>query len=319
MTVITLAVMFFLSVYSFHSYRTRGRFVDRSSEVETLRAAKDALEAKVGTFASALGSLEETIHRLSLLASDQSTLSAEIRVQLGLPRDAADEEVQPRLAAAVTWAEHSGLGGSGLESRENSSRNVLRSLNQELERLMALAAQAELNLTAINESMSGTGSILAATPSILPVNSAISSRFGYRLSPFPGRSSDFHRGLDIPAPIGTLVRAPADGTVLAIGQSGGYGLLMTIDHGYGLVTRYGHLDSALVEAGQTVHRGQSVARSGNSGRTTGPHLHYEVLLGGVPANPLEILAAVSPTLFKDVKFEGAGGRGGQHYGGAVGP
>jgi len=178
---------------------------------------------------------------------------------------------------------------------------------------MAQADRAELDLIIANESLSGTGSILAATPTILPLNLPnISSLYGLRQSPFGGRSSEFHRGIDIPAPPGTLVRAPADGTVLASGHSGGgYGLLITIDHGYGLVTRYGHLESVLAEAGQTVLRGQPVARSGNSGRSTGPHLHYEILLGGVPADPLELLAAVSPLLAQEVKIldEASGARG----------
>jgi murein DD-endopeptidase MepM/ murein hydrolase activator NlpD len=109
--------------------------------------------------------------------------------------------------------------------------------------------------------------------------------------------------------------------VLAVGNSGdGYGLLMTIDHGYGLVTRYGHLSGALVEAGQTVHRGEPVARVGNSGRSTGPHLHYEVLLGGVPADPLEILAAVAPAIFQEIKHvDDLAGGAPPYTGGASGP
>gem|GEM_PF-1480647 len=316
-TVMALAALIFLSFYSFHSYWTRGRFVDRSREVATLKAANTDLEAQAGTFASALGALEERILRLSELGAERSALTAEIRIQLGLPQEATDDEVLPRLAAAAVWAESSGLGGP--KNRGSGSRDMIRGLNQELERLMALADRAELDMTTINESLSGGASILAATPTILPISSSISSRFGRRLSPFAEPSSDFHRGLDIPAPPGTPVRAPADGTVLASGHFGGYGLLMTIDHGYGLITRYGHLDSVLIEVGQTVHRGQTVALSGNSGRTTGPHLHYEVLLGGVPADPLEILAAVRPALFREVKLEGTGGRDAYPVGGMGGP
>ena len=142
------------------------------------------------------------------------------------------------------------------------------------------------------------------------------------MAPLGGRSLEFHHGIDIPAPTGTLIRAPADGTVLASGESvGGYGLLMTIDHGYGMVTRYGHLDSVLVEAGQTVHRGQPIARSGNSGRSTGPHLHYEILLGGLPIDPLEFLFTVSPSLVQEVRImdEDSGALPSGAIGGTAGP
>jgi murein DD-endopeptidase MepM/ murein hydrolase activator NlpD len=306
---LALAVLALLSGYAFYSYRGKGSFVDRSREVQTLKAANSALEAKVAAFASSLGALEGKLRRLGELADERAVLTDEIRVQLGLSRETPDEEVMPRLAAAVSWADRPGLGG-GPDDAESGSRHMIRNLNLELERLMALAEQTESELIVANEGLSGTGSILAATPTILPLNQPISSRFGFRQSPFNRRSVDIHRGLDIPAATGTLIRAPADGTVLASGYSGGYGLMMTIDHGYGLVTRYGHLDSVLVEPGQTLHRGQPVARSGNSGRTTGAHLHYEVLLGGVPTDPLDILAVASPSLFQEVKIlEGTGAIG----------
>jgi murein DD-endopeptidase MepM/ murein hydrolase activator NlpD len=289
--------------------------------VETLRAAKAALEAQSGAFSSVLGALEEKLHNLNGLRSERSALTAEIRVQLGLPLETPDDEVLPRLAAAVAWAAPLGVGGDP-ESPESGSRNVIRNMNLDLERLLTLADRTESDLALINEALAGSGSILAATPAVMPLGQApISSRFGPRLSPFGGRSADYHRGLDIPAPIGTEVRAPADGTVLAVGNAGdGYGLLMTIDHGYGLVTRYAHLSGTLVEAGQTVHRGEPVARVGNSGRSTGPHLHYEVLLGGVPANPMEILAAVAPAIFQEIKHvNDFAGRALQYTGGASEP
>jgi murein DD-endopeptidase MepM/ murein hydrolase activator NlpD len=320
LVVLTLAAMIFLVGYSFYSYRVKDRFVDRSGEMETLKAANAALEAQTAAFSSSLSALDGKLRRLGELTAVRSNLTDEIRIQLGLPRETPEDEVLPRLAAAVAWADRPGISGS-LEDPESGSRYLIRNLNLDLERLMALADQAEMDLILINESLSGTGSILAATPTILPLNQPhISSRFGLRQSPFGGRSSDFHRGIDVPTSTGTLVRAPADGTVLASGySSGGYGLLMTIDHGYGLVTRYGHLESVLVEAGQTVLRGQPVAKSGNSGRSTGPHLHYEVLLGGVPTDPLELLATVSPALAREVKIlEDANARGALPSG-AAGP
>ncbi|MDR2934738.1 MAG: M23 family metallopeptidase [Candidatus Adiutrix sp.] len=315
---LALATQAILMGYAYYSYRVNGGFIDRSGRMEALIATNSALEAQAATFVSALNSLEDKLYRLGNLETARSTLTDEIRVQLGLPLEVSDSEVLPRLAAAVSW---SAPPGGASEEQEGGSRYLIRNLNLDLERLMALADQTERRLNLINDGLSGTGSILAATPTILPLNNPISSRFGLRQSPFGSRRSiDFHRGLDIPAPPGTTIHAPADGTVLACGNSGnGYGLMMTIDHGYGLVTRYGHLERILVEPGQTILRGQPVAKSGNTGRSTGPHLHYEILLGGVAADPLELLAAVSPTLSRGVKLlDAADFRGNLPYGAAVG-
>ena len=319
---LTLIFIVFLSGYAIYSYRMKDRIMGRPGELESLRAANAALESQAVPLSSRLIVLEGKLRRLDELAAIRAALTDEIRLQLGLPPEALDDEVLPRLAAAVAWADNPDLGG-GPEDMENSSRYLIRKLNSDLERLMALADRTEQNMMTINESLSGTGSILAATPTILPLNRPISSRFGHRLAPLGHRVTEFHRGIDIPTSMGTLIRAPADGTVLACGESAsGYGLLMTIDHGYGLVTRYGHLDSVLVEAGQTVHRGQTVAKSGNSGRSTGPHLHYEILLGGLPTDPLELLATVSPALFQEIRIldEGSahGGLGALPPGGTAG-
>jgi len=128
-------------------------------------------------------------------------------------------------------------------------------------------------------------SVLAATPSIWPVRGWVTSSFGMRISPFTGRSQ-FHHGLDISTRTGSNIRAPADGVVTFVGRSGGYGKILVINHGNGLVTRYGHLRSFAVKIGQKVKRDQVIAYVGNSGRSTGPHLHYEVMLAGVPTNPM---------------------------------
>ena len=125
------------------------------------------------------------------------------------------------------------------------------------------------------------------------VNGRMTSGFGYRASPF-GRGSDMHQGLDLAGPVGTAVYAPAGGVVLTADWSGnGYGLMITVDHGFGLVTRYAHLSEVLVEAGQTIKRGDYIAKVGNTGRSTGPHLHFETILGGVPVDPMVFIKSNS--------------------------
>ena len=126
--------------------------------------------------------------------------------------------------------------------------------------------------------------LLAHTPAIRPVDGWITSTFGYRVSPFTGKK-EFHKGWDIANRKGTEIMATADGVVSFMGSKGNLGNVVVIDHGHGITTRYAHLDEGVCKPGDRVKRGQVVARMGNSGRSTGPHLHYEVRLNGVPVNP----------------------------------
>jgi len=130
--------------------------------------------------------------------------------------------------------------------------------------------------------------LLASTPSIWPLRGYLSAGFGNRPDPFTGQR-DFHPGLDISVPIGSKVHAPADGVVVSCGQQKGYGNAMVIDHGFGVVTRYGHMDGFNVRPGQRVKRGDVVGFSGNTGRSTAPHLHYEVWVNDQARNPIEYI------------------------------
>jgi murein DD-endopeptidase MepM/ murein hydrolase activator NlpD len=127
-------------------------------------------------------------------------------------------------------------------------------------------------------------------PSLWPVIGRLMDGFGRRTDPFSGEGS-FHKGVDITAPTGTAVRNTADGVVVQAEMvPGGYGRLVIIDHGGGFQTYYAHLSKILVHAGQELHRGEVIGLVGTSGRTTAPHLHYEVHVGGAPMNPYKYLA-----------------------------
>jgi murein DD-endopeptidase MepM/ murein hydrolase activator NlpD len=125
-------------------------------------------------------------------------------------------------------------------------------------------------------------------PSMWPVNGRLLSRFGDRQDPFSGEGA-FHTGVDISAITGTQVHAAADGIVYTAEYEGGYGKMVVVDHGNGIRTRYAHLSAFEVVAGQEVRRGQVIALSGNTGRTTSPHLHFEVRMGGNAVNPYPYL------------------------------
>jgi len=127
-----------------------------------------------------------------------------------------------------------------------------------------------------------------SAPNLWPVEGPITGSFGERIDPFNGEGA-FHSGVDISASVGQAVIAPADGIVVFADFSGGYGRAIILDHGHGITTRYGHLASFAVASGQYVHRGDTIGYVGLSGRSTGPHLHYEVRINDTPVNPHKYL------------------------------
>lgn len=127
------------------------------------------------------------------------------------------------------------------------------------------------------------------TPSIYPLLGKINNEFGWRRNPFGASSYERHAGMDIDGERGDAVIAPANGVIVKIGWSGGYGNMIEIDHGNGVTTRYGHLSGIEVETGAQIVRGQEIGKVGSTGRSTGPHLHYEVRVGGEAVNPRRFL------------------------------
>ena len=129
---------------------------------------------------------------------------------------------------------------------------------------------------------------LVSMPSVWPAKGWLTSRFGPRISPFTARRQK-HAGIDIAARLGTPITSPARGRVSSIGSRGPLGNSLTLDHGFGVKTFYGHTDEIFVKVGDTVDRGQRIAAIGNSGRSTGPHLHYGVHINGKPRDPLNYI------------------------------
>lgn len=165
----------------------------------------------------------------------------------------------------------------------NSGRDY-RSLAIRIENSIKESQLREQSVLDLWETLSERQSLLNSTPNIRPAKGWFTSRFGYRISPFTGRAA-LHAGLDIAAAPGSPVFATADGVVTFAGYDEGYGKLVTIDHGYGVTTRYGHNAQLYVQVGQRVSRWDVIAAVGNTGRSTGPHCHYEVRVNGVPRDP----------------------------------
>ena len=162
--------------------------------------------------------------------------------------------------------------------------NMVERLSNGLDHLGKQAKIQSISFQELDNFFKNQKSLLSSTPSIWPTRGWVTSGFGFRKSPFTGLREK-HEGWDIAARNGAPVRTTADGVVVVEGREYGYGNLVEIDHGYGLVTRYGHNSKHFVKVGDRVKRGQVVVLVGNTGRSTGPHLHYEVLLNGVPVNP----------------------------------
>jgi len=168
-------------------------------------------------------------------------------------------------------------------------------VSSSLDRLYTLRSAALSGATSVGISLGLTHNVTAAdwvransAPNLWPVEGPVTGSFGERIDPFNGEGA-FHSGLDIGAVFGQPIVAPADGVVDFADFMGGYGRAIILDHGHGITTRYGHLKSFAIFPGQHVHRGDTIGYVGDSGRSTGPHLHYEVRINDIPVNPHKYL------------------------------
>ncbi len=190
-----------------------------------------------------------------------------------------------------------GLGGPGTEDPSKGYLPLLRQellarkMNSFLKQLGNDAYLEEVRQQELLQVLRKNSEILASTPSVWPTEGWISSPFGGRSSPFSTRSarSEFHKGIDINTRSGTPIQAPAKGLVVFAGYDGGYGNCVVISHGNGITTRYGHMQKFVVRKGDTLTRGDLVGYVGSTGRSTGSHLHYEVMLNGVCVNPMRYI------------------------------
>jgi murein DD-endopeptidase MepM/ murein hydrolase activator NlpD len=200
-------------------------------------------------------------------------------------RNAVTELQDPdrKLAVGPVGAVPSGVGGPPPASQESSV-----TLPDRLEALEREATRQESSLGELQEYFDDQRSLLASTPSLWPARGWVTSDFGSRLDPYTAERV-MHRGMDIATPHGHPIVSPSDGTVVFAGTENGYGKVLVLDHGYGVKTRYAHVSEFFVKTGDRVRRGGKIAAVGSTGRSTGPHLHYEVRVNGLPANPRKFI------------------------------
>ena len=200
----------------------------------------------------------------------------------------AQNDAKVRVMAKLSAPKGDSMAGVGGPARED---DVSREFNEIQKRIDEVRRQIDLRRESQEEIqgiLNDQRSLLAAKPLGWPVKGWLTSSFGMRRDPFNGRRK-MHEGLDIAARTGTPVIATADGIVSSVKTQPGYGKVVTIDHGYGYRTIYGHNSKYHVKVGQRVRRGDRIASVGNTGRSTGSHVHYEVRLNGVPVNPHKYL------------------------------
>ncbi|HUL22559.1 MAG TPA: M23 family metallopeptidase [Thermodesulfobacteriota bacterium] len=262
-----LAFCLLLTIFFFCDYiqvRKRG------FELAQLRSETEEQRTKIHFFSSKIEDLEKQLARLK-------DFDKKIRIIANLEKG----------GETTSFVGMGGPSPSDVREKLRAERDeagLVQQMRTDVERLKSEAVSREESLSELEKLLLTKKDMLTHTPSIWPVHGWVTSGFGFRTNPFTGLSQ-MHEGLDISNREGTPVIAPADGIVSATGKDFSYGNVVVISHGFGITTRHNHLSKILVGAGQKVKRGDKIAEVGSTGKSTGPHLHYEVRINGIPVNP----------------------------------
>jgi murein DD-endopeptidase MepM/ murein hydrolase activator NlpD len=257
-------------------------------DVSTLYASHQSLEAENASYRTATESLVGEIDSLQTAIKDLGTKAA-LDPALARAMDRLPALVKARAMGGGTTAPRA----VGNADDYATTLSALATPEDTFGLLRTLLGGLQSRLLDVKKSVDRRNALATATPSLWPIKGWITSTMGYRQDPITG-AADFHPGLDIAGDRGEPVYATAAGTVKDIGYRNGYGNLVMLDHGFGLQTRYGHLLSYSVKAGDHVKRGDVIGRVGATGRATGYHLHYEILANGRLLNPLQLLTQQRP-------------------------
>lgn len=246
----------------------------KTIEINRLRQENESQKSQIHFFSSKIEDLERQLSKLKdfdkrirIIANLEKTEETSSFVGMGGP---SPSDIRERLRI------------------DNDEEALIQQMRSDIERLQSEAISRETSFSELEKVLETKRNILAHTPSIWPTKGWITSGFGYRTNPFTGLTQ-MHEGIDISNRIGTPVFSPANGIVSEVRDERVLGKTLLISHGFGMTTRYGHLNKVFVKPGQRVKRGEKIAEVGVSGKTTGPHLHYEVRLNGIPVNPLKYI------------------------------
>jgi murein DD-endopeptidase MepM/ murein hydrolase activator NlpD len=249
--------------------------------IDDLQAANDLLSTENSSYRTATGTLTTQIQSLENVINDlgqrASIDPAALRAIQKLP-----DVVKARAAGG-------GMTNAPVADMFSPSLSSLSSPEDTFGILRDLLSALESRLRFVRHDVEAREALAAAVPSIWPTHGWLTGSFGNRADPFDGSSKEFHPGIDISTEKGQPVYATAAGVVDSAAFSGDYGNMVVLRHGFGLATRYGHLQRFAVKQGQAVRRGDVIGYVGSTGRSTGNHLHYEILANGALLNPLKLL------------------------------
>jgi murein DD-endopeptidase MepM/ murein hydrolase activator NlpD len=258
--------------------RMREEAARQHAELETLRG-------QVSGIAQQFEEIRELERKVRVIANLPASVREARTPQGGQggagDTDGLDNASLPATPSALPAEHHDELENGAAEDRLSAA---LDRIERRARKLGSLLPEQRASLAALVEGLEDRRDQLAATPSIWPTNGFVTSGYGFRTSPFTGRKQ-FHAGIDIAADFGTRIVAPASGRVVFAGRRGAFGRVVEIDHGFGVRTIFGHTEDIYVRVGQRVERGTPIAAVGSTGRSTGPHLHYQVQAKGRTVNP----------------------------------
>ena len=200
-------------------------------------------------------------------------------------RTVEDRTRKLAIIAGITTLDESSQGGTGGARNDETPANPYR---DDVDKMAFRSHNLNKDLSLLEQKFTAQSRLLSSTPSIAPVRGILTDGFGGRSDPFTGEAGQ-HNAIDISSAVGQPVRSPADGIVVKAEWANGYGNVIYVSHGYGYSTRYGHLKGFAVRPGTRVKRGDVIGYVGSTGRSTGPHLHYEVRMNNNPVNPLEYI------------------------------
>jgi murein DD-endopeptidase MepM/ murein hydrolase activator NlpD len=277
----------------------------QAMENKRLRSENAQLNRQFQVVESKVSSLENSLERVKIfttklkLITNVDSQDRVMKLTMGVKPVAGQqvEEYEPmdqRPSADSLAKEDSAMADSKPVSEQKNeivvqpSERDYVSLVVRIDKAVKETQLKEQSVIELWEGLSERQSLLNATPNIRPAKGFMTSRFGYRLNPFTNKTT-MHAGLDLAAAPGSPVYAPADGVVIFASYDESYGKLVSIDHGYGVTTRFGHNSQVYVHVGQRVSKWDVISAVGNTGRSTGPHLHYEVRINGTPVDPANFI------------------------------
>jgi murein DD-endopeptidase MepM/ murein hydrolase activator NlpD len=274
-------VAFFLLIHSYVQIKEKVSLLDELERVNRIQKVKIfSLAEKVKDFSKTMERLTELEDKLRTLAGVGGSAPGK---QASLGKGGPGIYLPPGQESLV------GIGGEFIFGRQYPFSYALIGRTEEsVNYLEREAKRREEGLGEIEKILLQKKDLFASTPNIFPVQGWISSGFGRRINPFT-KKREFHQAIDIVTPWGTEVKAAAQGKVIFAGWLNPYGLAIKVRDGYGYSTVYGHLSRILVKKGSWVSKGEVIGRVGSTGRSTGPHLHFEVWLKGKPINPLNLM------------------------------